>query len=173
MLELHVPSRADFAVRQAWLADPERMAFNANWDVTYPGYDRETGCIDWPPTEWPAFEARLRRPALRHGYYFVRDTTTGGWIGDAHYEVDAGGTATIGINVLPHVRGQGLGARVLDLLVERVWRDTDAGEIVNEFEDERVPAVRTHRRGGFVPDLEPRDDWGRPTRRWRLRRPPT
>jgi hypothetical protein len=52
-------------VRQAWLADPEMMADNASWDVTHPGYDPTTGCIDWPESEWPAFEARLRLVARR------------------------------------------------------------------------------------------------------------
>ncbi len=52
-------------MRQAWLADPEMMADNASWDVTHPGYDPTTGCIDWPESEWPAFEARLRLVARR------------------------------------------------------------------------------------------------------------
>ncbi|HZL04517.1 MAG TPA: hypothetical protein VFE45_03705, partial [Coriobacteriia bacterium] len=46
-------------MRQAWLADPQMMAYNARWNVNYPGYDSVTGCIDWPETQWSAFEARL------------------------------------------------------------------------------------------------------------------
>lgn len=152
------------------MADPEFMAYNAGWDVSYPGYDRATGCIDWPESQWAAFEERLHLPADRQGYFYVRGTEAGAVVGHAHYEVDDQGAAHIGINVIPAWRGRGLGVPILRLLVERIWRDTAADEVVNEFEDERVPAVRTHRRCGFVPDAEARGEWGRPTRVWRCRR---
>lgn len=71
-VELHVPSRSELGVRQQWLSDPETMAYNAGWDVRYAGYDPTTGCIDWPESEWSEFEARLRLPATRQGYYYVR-----------------------------------------------------------------------------------------------------
>lgn len=145
------------------------MAFNADWDVNYPGYDRATGCIDWPESRWPAFEARLELPARRQGYFQVLDTDTDTFVGHAHYEVEEG-TASIGINVVPSRRGRGLGVRVLELLVERIWRDTDAIEIVNEFEDDRDTAVRTHEHCGFVPDPDTTAKYGRPARTWRLRR---
>jgi RimJ/RimL family protein N-acetyltransferase len=170
VLEFHVPSRAEFHLRQAWMADPEFMSYNSDWDVSCPGYDRVTGCIDWPESQWAAFEARLRLPADRQGYFYVRDTKAGAVIGHAHYEVDAESAAHIGINIVPAWRGRGLGESVLRLLVERIWRDTAADQIVNEFEDDRAPAVCTHRRCGFVPDPETHDDRGRPARTWRYRR---
>jgi GNAT superfamily N-acetyltransferase len=171
VLEFHVPTPEEFRVRQAWLADPEMMAYNADWDVSYPGYDRATGCIDWPESQWPAFEARLRLPAGRQGYFYVLDTETGAFVGHAHYRVDMDGAARIGLNVVPSRRGSGLGVRVLEFLVERIWRDTDATEIVNEFEDDRHSAIRSHRRCGFVPDRGTTTGHGRAVRTWRLRRP--
>lgn len=171
MLELHVPSRAELVVRQRWLADPEMMAFNAHWDLTHPGYDAATGCIDWPEREWPAFEARLRLPVERQGYFYVRDTSTGAFVGHAHYEVDPTQVASVGLNVVPAMRGQGLGVRVLELIVARIWHDSNAQEITNDFEDERIPAARTHRRCGFAPDATTRPGAGRSTRTWRLARP--
>ena len=171
VLELEVPTRAEFGVRQAWLADPEFMAYNADWDVSHPGYDRATGCIEWPDSEWDTFVERLALPSDRQGYFYVRDTDTGEFIGHAHYTVEPHRAAHIGINVVPHRRARGLGEQVLRLLVERIWQDTGAVEIVNDFEDEREPAVRVHRRCGFVPDRDTHSPWGRPTRVWRLRRP--
>ncbi|WP_448630966.1 GNAT family N-acetyltransferase [Cellulomonas soli] len=169
-VELHVPSRPELGIRQLWLRDPEMMSYNAGWDVRYAGYDPITGCIDWPESEWSEFEARLRIPASQQGYYFVRDADDDQPVGDAYYEV-SGSAASIGITIVPTRRSQGLGALVLGLLIERIWRDTDVLEIVNEFEDDREPAVRVHRRAGFVPDQVTCDDWGRPTRTWRLIRP--
>lgn len=171
MLELYVPDRAEFGVRQAWLSDPDFMAYNAGWLVSYPGYDRSTGCIEWPESEWDAFAERLALPADRQGYFYVRDTEAGAFVGHAHYSVEPDGAAHLGINVVPAHRGRGLGEQVLRLLVERVWRDTAAVQVVNDFEDEREAAVRTHRRCGFLPDPGTRSDWGRSTRTWRLQRP--
>ena len=170
-VELHVPSRSELGVRQQWLSDPETMAYNAGWDVRYAGYDPTTGCIDWPESEWSEFEARLRLPATRQGYYYVRDAEGGEPVGDAYYEVSTSGAASIGITIVPAWRGRGLGGLALGLLVDRIWQETDVEEIVNEFEDDRGPAVSLHRRGGFVADPVTQDDWGRPTRIWRLTRP--
>ena len=115
------------------------MSYNAGWEVSHPGYDRVTGCIEWPDREWDAFAERLALPADRHGYFYVRDSATGAFVGHAHYAVEPDGAAHIGLNVVPASRGCGLGALILRLLVERVWRDTAAEEIVNEFEDRRGP----------------------------------
>ena len=123
-------------------------------------------------SEWNAFAERLALPPRRQGYYYVLDTDTGEFIGHAHYTVEPDRAAHIGINVVPGRRARGLGEQVLRLLVERIWQDTEAMEIVNDFEDEREPAVRVHRRCGFVPDGVTHSPWGRPTRVWRLGRDP-
>lgn len=168
MIDFHVPARAEFRVRQQWLSDPAFMAYNAGWDVSHPGYDRETGCIAWPESEWDVFAERLALGADRQGYYYLRDRERGLYVGHAHYTVEPDAVAHIGLNIRPPERGRGLGTQVLHMLVERVWRQTTVQEIVNEFEDGRVAAARTHRRCGFVPDREAGDRAGRPTRTWRL-----
>jgi RimJ/RimL family protein N-acetyltransferase len=172
MLSLHAPTIDEFGVRQRWLADPEMMSYNAQWDLTYPGYDLVTGCIDWPESDWPAFQARLALSPEWQGYYYVLDTDTDQFIGHIHYLVDPNGTAEIGFNVIPERRGEGLGAQFLRLLLERVWLDTSARLIVQEFEDERVAAVEVHRQCGFTPEREARSRHGdRLTRTWRITRP--
>lgn len=171
-LSLRVPTRVDFATRQAWLADPDFMAHNAGWNIDVLGYDPETGCVDWPESQWNAFEERLRRPADEQAYYFVVDLLTGAALGHVHYTVD-GGVASIGFNVVPSHRGQGLGSEFLELLLARVREETGATEVVNEFEDERLAAVRVHRAAGFRPDPDVGNVYGRPTRRWRLTVGPT
>lgn len=167
-LLLRTPRREDFPTRQRWLADPEMMSYNAGWDVSFPGYDRSTGCIAWPMAAWAAFEERLALPASEQGYFFVEED--GVPLGHAHYRV-ADGVATIGFNVIPSQRGHGRGQVFLALLVERVWEQTDAAEVENEFEDDRRAAVAVHRRCGFKPARNVSSTYGRPTRRWVLRRP--
>lgn len=170
MLRLHVPSPEEFTIRQAWLLDPEMMAYNAGWPISYAGYNPATGCIDWPEGAWPAFEARLARPASEQGYYFVQEDETSEFLGHVHYELHSDGTAHIGLNVIPARRGTGLGMRFMNHLLERIWQDTEAAAVINEFEDGRLDAVRLHRRCGFVPEPTTSSAHGRPTRAWRLLR---
>lgn len=167
MLELHVPRRDEFPIRQAWLADPEFMHYNVGWDVEFPGYSRATGCIEWPEQQWDAFEERLNRPAAEQGYFYVLDTRIGEAVGHVHYTVEER-IASIGFNVAPSRRGEGLGGAFLALLLERIRTDTSAAVVLNEFEDERVPARRVHEKAGFHPDPETNTTFGRPTRIWRL-----
>lgn len=152
------------------MLDPQMMSYNAGWQIPHAGYDSTTGCIDWPEEDWPVFERRLAMPASEQGYFYVEDDQTGEFVGHVHYQVDPDGTAQIGLNVIPGRRGLGMGEEFLRLLLERVWRDTDATVVVNEFEDDRTAAVRLHRRQGFTPEPDTNCAAGRPTRRWRLHR---
>ena len=49
-LILHVPTKDELWFRRDMLHSPEAMSYNANWDVSFPGYHRDTGCIDFPPS---------------------------------------------------------------------------------------------------------------------------
>lgn len=52
MIELYIPRQDELWFAQKMLADPDTMSYNANWAVTYDGYHRETGCVDFPESEW-------------------------------------------------------------------------------------------------------------------------
>lgn len=47
-LELYIPQLEDLWFYQQMMSDPETMSYNAGWNVDYPGYHRDTGCIDYP-----------------------------------------------------------------------------------------------------------------------------
>lgn len=47
-LELYIPQPEDLWFYQQMMSDPETMSYNAGWNVDYPGYHRDTGCIDYP-----------------------------------------------------------------------------------------------------------------------------
>ncbi|MGO1317884.1 MAG: GNAT family N-acetyltransferase [Cellulomonadaceae bacterium] len=114
--------------------------------------------------DFPTRQAWL--PPDRHGYYFV-ENGNGEALGRVHHAVD-GPTAEIGFTVVPRHRGHGLGHRFLAMLVETVRRNTSVAELLNEFEDARTTAVRTHRRAGFVADARTTTHSGRAVRVWRL-----
>ena len=54
-LELYVPKLEDLWFYQEMMSDPETMSYNANWDVNYDGYHRDTGCVDYPDAVLPAW----------------------------------------------------------------------------------------------------------------------
>lgn len=190
---LIVPTRDLFYLRKAWLADPSFMSFNAGWHLQLPTYNNATGCVDWPETEWDSFEQRLQLPSSKQGYFYVRCESEsvdesgdagsaceeaagrgGGasdpqyeFVGHAHYWV-SGDVAEIGINILPSFRKRGHGHAVLGLLIDVIRHKTTCSEVVNCFEDERVAAVRLHRRSGFIPDVDAEEFSGRKVRTWRL-----
>lgn len=167
-LRLHHPRREELWIRQRWLADPVMMSYNAGWDVSYPGYDRATGCIDWPESEWDEFQsAYLLAPPGRAGYFFVQLVSPSEFVGHVHYRLDEKKIAHIGINVVPSQRRRGLGRQGLCLLCEHVWRVTDAVALRNDFEDTRESARRLHQRLGFVAGDEPAQG----VRAWTFMRP--
>lgn len=147
------------------------MSYNAGWELPTPLYNNDTGCVEWPESQWGAFESRLRRPSEEHGYFYVSDGEE--FIGHVHYELDPAQRASIGLNVIPSRRGQGLSKSMLQLLLDEMWSKTAAVEAVNEFEDSRDAAAACHRAVGFVPDTNRNLDRPKPTRYWRIRRPET
>ena len=48
-LELYVPKLEDLWFYQKMMSDPETMSYNANWDVNYDGYHRDTGWVSIIP----------------------------------------------------------------------------------------------------------------------------
>lgn len=144
------------------------MAYNAGWELSHPGYDNDTGCIEWPEAEWDDFEERVALPPERQGYFFVEDMH-GTPLGHAHYWV-TDDIAEIGFNIVPSRRRQGLGQAALALLLTRIWADTSVSAATNAFEDSRAAAVTAHRRAGFTP-VGISHAQVRPTTIWRLDRP--
>ena len=58
-LELYIPKLEDLWFYQQMTSDPETMSYNANWDVDYDGYHRDTGCI----RKWR--KNGVEKPAIR------------------------------------------------------------------------------------------------------------
>ena len=63
---LYIPKVEDLWFRQACMKDPATMSYNAGYDVTYSGYHYDTGCIDFPESEW---EFWLNKKITLRGYF--------------------------------------------------------------------------------------------------------
>lgn len=51
-LYLHIPSCEELWYRRKIMQDPDTMSYNRGYDLTFDGYDKATGCIDFPEQEW-------------------------------------------------------------------------------------------------------------------------
>lgn len=47
-ISFHVPDLNEYGYEQQLESDPLSMSYNAGYDVSYPGYHYDSGCIDFP-----------------------------------------------------------------------------------------------------------------------------
>ncbi len=84
-LELYVPKLEDLWFYQKMMSDPETMSYNANWDVNYDGYHRDTGCVDYPDAVLPAWYENMVGQEPERFYAYIERSADGAWIGDVNF----------------------------------------------------------------------------------------
>ncbi|MGN1019341.1 MAG: GNAT family N-acetyltransferase [Aristaeellaceae bacterium] len=140
MLRLIRPDRRCCAFRQALMADPATMAYNAPW---FP----PDGTIPFPEEEWDDFLAasRDREPEAFLGFLENED---GLLVGEVNWHDRGRG---MGIVIKAEYRGRGYGREGLRLLKARAFAHPEIPFLQNNFESERDHALTLHLRSGFVP----------------------
>ena len=151
-LELYIPKLEDLWFYQQMTSDPETMSYNANWDVAYDGYHRDTGCIDHPDetlTDW--YDSWVGHEPERF-YAYIKRRSDGAWIGDVnfHYTPEKDWW-DMGIVMYAPYRGKGYAVPALKLMLDHAFRDCGISRIHNDFEVARneIAAWETHRKAGF------------------------
>ncbi|MGN0978837.1 MAG: GNAT family N-acetyltransferase [Candidatus Avoscillospira sp.] len=151
-VELYVPKLEELWFDQKMQADPATMSYNANWDVSYSGYHRDTGCIDFPESEWADWYAGWIGREPERFYAYIRRVSDGQWLGNVnfHYTPDRDWW-DMGIVLYAPYRGQGYAVPALRLLLDHAFRDCGVTRIHNNFEIARneVSAWKTHLSAGF------------------------
>ena len=106
-VKLHVPTVEDLWYREKCMSDPETMAYNAGYDVTYDGYHYDTGCIDFPKenhSTW--FNNRMKNPNFFYAY--IEDVDSREWVGYVNFNKDPEtNKATMGIVIESVHQGKG------------------------------------------------------------------
>ena len=149
-LELYVPrTAADMAFRRAMMEDPDTMAYNAGWEVSYPGYHRDTGCIDFPESKWEADFARLTRQGPGQFYAYLREKTSGAFVGEVSFHPGEGPWSELGVVLHAPYKGRGYGRAALALLARKAFEDLGLPALRNTFEPERTAALAIHKAVGF------------------------
>ncbi len=105
-VNLYIPKVEDLWFRQACMKDPETMSYNAGYDVTYSGYHYDTGCIDFPESEWEFWLDKKLKD--KNSYYaYIQDSETGNFVGYLNYHKIEDGRYMMGIVIHSKFQGQG------------------------------------------------------------------
>ncbi len=149
-LYLHIPSVEDMWFAQTLQSDPETMAYNAGWDVSYEGYHPDTGCIDLPSSKWADRFAYWVGHTPDRFYAFVREKKTGNYICEVnfHYTPEKNWW-DMGVLVHAPYRGRGYGLRSLELLAYHAFVVCGIDCLHNDFEETRSAALAIHKKAGF------------------------
>lgn len=146
MLELYIPKLEDMWFVQRMQEDPATMDYNAGWDVSFPGYHPDTGCIDFPKSEWADMHGRLVGHEPEQFYAFVREMETGAFVGEVNFH-DHG--QAMGVLLYAPYRGRGYGPPALELLLRCAFVDCGLSSLRNSFERERDAGLAIHLAAGF------------------------
>lgn len=138
MLTLIPASREHMPFREALLADPATMAYNARWAPP-------DGTLPFPESGWDSWLARWtnQEPERFCGYVAQENGTLVGEV--CWYDHGDG----MGVVIHADHRGKGYGAQALQLLAERAFSHPEITHLENQFESTRAPALNLHLHFGF------------------------
>lgn len=127
------------------------MDYNKGYDMSFDGYDKETGCIAFPEREWADwYDYFVGREPERFYAYVVREPE-GEFIGEVNlHKSSTNNWYEMGIVLEAKYRGRGYAAGALRLLLQHAFEDMNAQTVHNSFEEERIAALKTHLSAGFT-----------------------
>lgn len=155
-VHFHVPETEELWYRQRLLSDPDTMSYNKGLDMDFEGYDRETGCIDFPEERWREWHRCWAQGVPERFYAYIMRGNE--FIGEASLrkfpEDGYEDRYSMGIVIESIYRGNGYAAQALELLLDTAFCEIGAASVHNEFECWREAAVRLHMFGGFSADSD-------------------
>lgn len=149
-VSLHVPSLDELSYRQGILMQLETMDYNKGYDLNFPGYQKSTGCIDFPKEQWERWYAFWinNKPTAYYGY-IVRDTDRQ-FIGEVNLRYNlANDWYDMGIVIEGAYRGLGYSKKALNQLLQIAFEEYNAKAVHNDFENTRDRAYKLHIDAGF------------------------
>lgn len=121
-LVLYIPELKDYWYEQKLQADIETMSYNAGYDVCYAGYHYDTGCIDFPKSNWlTTYERRINQ----HRFFaYIKDIDLNQFVGYCNYQYNTNENRyECGIVIEGKYRHQGYGQQGLMLLLHQARKD--------------------------------------------------
>ena len=144
-MKLHIPELSEYYFEQQILSDPETMNYNAGYDVSYYGYNYETGCIDFPKDRWESQYNKRKNENKFFAYIQVDDD----FVGTVNYHyVESEKRYECGIVIYSKYRGKGYSEQGLQLLCDEA-RKNGVKELYDNFEEPRTSAIKSFEKVGF------------------------
>ena len=150
-VRLYKPLLSDLLYRKQLLSDPETMSYNRGYALGFAGYHNETGCIDFPESDWEAWYRYFCQSEPERYYAYIMRCSDGVFLGEVNLHQNAsGGWYDMGIVLEAVHRGKGYSTEALRLLLQEAFDRLGADEVRNDFEPDRSAALKAHLAAGFT-----------------------
>lgn len=150
-IKLYIPQKNELDFAKNILSDPATMAYNKGYDLAFPGYDKETGCISHDDTYWEKWYDLYFSNPEEYFYAYIYDQDLKVFVGDVNFHPSKLNhhSRDIGIVIKDEFRGQGYGKLGLKLLINEAFSFDSIKSLHNNFEKERAAALKIHVDLGF------------------------
>ena len=146
-ITLYIPKIEDYWYEKIIEADPLSMSYNAGYDVSYNGYDYDTGCIDFKEEKWQ--EVLDKRIMEKRFFAYIKDNDINSFVGYVNYQYNKNDNRyECGIVIEYKYRGKGYSKDALKLLCD-VARDNGIKELYDNFEIDRGNTLNIFKSVGF------------------------
>jgi len=149
-LKLYVPDLAELNYRKQLLADPETMTFNRHYDLDLPGYDYESGCLDFAEESWEKWHKWWIGRSPSRFYAYLLDINTDKPVGEVALRyVKKFNGYMINLIIEAKHRGNGFGREALHLISQKAFNELGAARIIDDFSVDRVASYNLFKNFGF------------------------
>ncbi|OGO82508.1 MAG: hypothetical protein A2Y18_04290 [Clostridiales bacterium GWD2_32_19] len=149
-LYLKIPSYDELAYRQKLLADPDTMNYNAGIDMSYVGYDKKTGCIDFNESKWQNWYDKWIGNTPKRFFAYICRKEDDVFIGDVacHYDEETKENITE-ILIEAKYRRMGYSEEALRLLMKTAFEGLGLESLVDNIPNDRISAHKVFEKVGF------------------------
>ncbi len=148
-LYLYVPNIEELTYRQMLMSDIDTMSYNKGYNLDFEGYHKDTGCIDFPESEWQEWYNYFigNEPERFYAYIVRKEDNT--FIGEVNVHKSCDDYYDMGIVIEAKYRGNGYAKEALNLLLQYAFETLKVNAVHNDFEDDRTAAMKIHLDCGF------------------------
>ena len=149
-VDLYTPKLEELWYREQMMLDPDTMSYNKGYEE-FEGYDKETGCIAFPPNRWNAWYDYFIGNEPQRFYAYIVRIEDGKFIGEVNlHKSKENDWYEMGIVLEARYRGLWYSIEALKLLLKHAFITMNASAVHNKFEIERKAAIQTHLSAGFT-----------------------
>ncbi|VYT75564.1 Uncharacterised protein [Clostridium paraputrificum] len=146
----HIPKFEELTYRQKIMSQSDTMSYNKGYDVSYDGYHKDTGCIDFPKYKWRIWYSNRVNKKPKYFYAYIAREEDNSFIGEVNLNLsNKDRYYDMGIVIEAKYRGMGYSLEALRKLMKVAFEMYDALEVHNDFEITRISAIAIHKAVGF------------------------